>query len=171
MLQTVGMFVIEVSACSLTPASFPYRMTKLSQSYVHFRTLRLKCLTLRPCRSVPVPFFAERRLTYWTGRFWAASVTTVIQHCCVGPCRCSFCSRNRHFVKNTINKRPYSGADKSLARPGRGEKNVSVRMAWISFGALPLQKKKPLDDSSRLHVVEISRVPDMLPGLFPSWSG
>jgi hypothetical protein len=30
----------------------------------------------------------------------------------------------------------YSGADKSLARPGRKEVNVSVRMARISFGAL-----------------------------------
>jgi len=29
------------------------------------------------------------------------------------------------------------GADKSLARSGRKEANVSVRMAWISFGALP----------------------------------
>jgi len=35
--------------------------------------------------------------------------------------------------------------------------NVSVRMAWISFGALPCREKK-LDESSRLHVVEIARV-------------
>jgi len=35
---------------------------------------------------------------------------------------------------------------------------------------LALQEKK-LDVSSRLDVVEIARVPDMLPGLFPSWSG
>ena len=28
-----------------------------------------------------------------------------------------------------------------------------------------------LDDSSRLDVVEITRVPHMLPSLFPSWSG
>jgi len=33
------------------------------------------------------------------------------------------------------------GADKSLARPGRKEANVSVRMAWISFGALPCRKQ------------------------------
>ena len=39
--------------------------------------------------------------------------------------------------------------------------NVSIRMAWISFGALPCRKKK-LDDSSRLSVVEITRVPDLL---------
>jgi len=31
----------------------------------------------------------------------------------------------------------YRGADKSLARPGRKEAKVSVRMACISFGALP----------------------------------
>jgi len=31
-------------------------------------------------------------------------------------------------------------------------------------------KKKKLGDNSRLDV-EISRVPDMLPSLFPSWSG
>jgi hypothetical protein len=33
-----------------------------------------------------------------------------------------------------------------------------------------LQEKK-LDDSSRLDVVEIARIPDMLPSLFPSCSG
>ena len=33
------------------------------------------------------------------------------------------------------------GADKSLARPGRKQANVSVRMAWISFGALPSRKR------------------------------
>jgi len=30
----------------------------------------------------------------------------------------------------------YRGADKSLTRPGRKQDNVSVRMAWISFGTL-----------------------------------
>ena len=64
----------------------------------------------------------------------------------------------------------YRGADKSLGRPGRKQANVSVRMAWISFGALPCRKKK-LDDSSRLDVVEITRVPDMLPSLFPFLPG
>jgi len=33
------------------------------------------------------------------------------------------------------------GADKSLARPGRKQANVSARMAWISSGALPCRKK------------------------------
>jgi hypothetical protein len=36
---------------------------------------------------------------------------------------------------------------------------------------LALQEKKKLDDSSRLHVVQIARDPDMLPSMFPSWSG
>ena len=36
----------------------------------------------------------------------------------------------------------YRGADKSLARPGRKQANISVRIAWISFGALPCRKKK-----------------------------
>jgi hypothetical protein len=36
--------------------------------------------------------------------------------------------------------------------------------------SLALQEKK-LDDSLRLDVVEIARVPDMLPSLFLSWSG
>jgi len=35
----------------------------------------------------------------------------------------------------------YRGADKSLARPGRKQASVSVRMPWISFGALPCRKK------------------------------
>jgi hypothetical protein len=33
-------------------------------------------------------------------------------------------------------------ADKSLARPRRKQANVSVRMTWISFGALPCRKKQ-----------------------------
>jgi len=62
-------------------------------------------------------------------------------------------------------------ANKFLARPGRNQANASVKMAGISFGALPCRGGGPLDDSSRLDVVEIARVPDMLPSLFPSWSG
>jgi len=73
-------------------------------------------------------------------------------------------------AKNPNMKVSMQGAVKSLARPGRKQANVSVGMAWISFGALLCWKKK-LDDSSRLDVVEIARVPDMLPSLFPSRSG
>ena len=64
----------------------------------------------------------------------------------------------------------YRSAEKSLVRPGRKQANVSVRMAWISFCTFSCRKKE-LDDTSRLDVVEIARVPDVLPSLFPSWSG
>ena len=46
----------------------------------------------------------------------------------------------------------------TVAYDGACSPNVSIRMAWISFGALPCRKKK-LDDSSRLDVVEIAHVP------------
>jgi len=40
---------------------------------------------------------------------------------------------------------------------------------WREIPLAPcLAGKKKLDDSSRLDVVEIARVPDMLPSLFPS---
>ena len=39
------------------------------------------------------------------------------------------------------NRTDYRCADKTLARPGRKQANVSVRVAWISFGALPCRKK------------------------------
>jgi len=43
---------------------------------------------------------------------------------------------------------------------------------WREFPSAPcLLGGKKLDDSSRLDVVEITPVPDMLPSLFPSWSG
>ena len=64
----------------------------------------------------------------------------------------------------------YAGADKSLDRTGRKQANVSVRMVWISFGALPCRRKK-LDNISHLDAAEIARVPDMRPSLFPSSSG
>ena len=60
-----------------------------------------------------------------------------------------------------IDKNTYWGADKSLARLGRKQTNVSVKMVWISLGALSWGGGE-LDDSSRLDVVEITRVPDML---------
>jgi len=42
---------------------------------------------------------------------------------------------------------------------------------WREFSSAPCLAGKKLYDSSRLDVVEIARVPDMLPSLFPSWSG
>ena len=43
----------------------------------------------------------------------------------------------------------YRGADKSLSRPGRKQANVSVRKAWISFGALLCKKKTSWQFASR----------------------
>ena len=45
-------------------------------------------------------------------------------------------SLTRHFLVNSY----YRGADKTLAQPGRKQANVCLRMAWISFGALPCRK-------------------------------
>jgi len=87
----------------------------------------------------------------------------VAQH--LNRCTTAALKIDRKIVKFT-----YKGAAKSLVRPGRKQANVSVRMLWISFGALPCREKR-LDDSSRLDVVEISRVPDMVQSLFRSWSG
>ena len=43
---------------------------------------------------------------------------------------------------------------------------------WREFPSVPcLEGGKEIVKSSRLDVVEIARVPDMLPSLFPSWSG
>ena len=43
---------------------------------------------------------------------------------------------------------------------------------WREFPSmLCLARKEKLYDSSRLDVVEIAGVPDVLPSLFPSWSG
>jgi len=43
---------------------------------------------------------------------------------------------------------------------------------WREFPSAPcVAGKKKFDDRSRLDVVEIARVPDVLLSLFPSWSG
>jgi len=52
--------------------------------------------------------------------------------------------------------KPFRGADKSLARPGRKQANVSVRMAWISFGTLPCKKKNLM--TARVSMLLKSRV-------------
>jgi hypothetical protein len=42
---------------------------------------------------------------------------------------------------------------------------------WGEFPLASCLAGKNLDDSSHLDVIEIARTPDMLPSLFPSWSG
>jgi len=45
-------------------------------------------------------------------------------------------------------------------------------LEWREFPSAPcLAGKKKLDDSLRIDVVEIERVPDMLPNLFPYSTG
>ena len=61
----------------------------------------------------------------------------IFLHACYMSCP-SYSSRFNYH--NNI----YGGADKSLSRPGRKQANVSVRMAWISFGALPCRKRNLL---------------------------
>ena len=56
---------------------------------------------------------------------------------------------------NTQVKNKYRGADKSLARPGRKQAQVSVRMAWISFGALPCRKRNVM--TARVSILLKSR--------------
>jgi len=41
---------------------------------------------------------------------------------------------------------------------------------WREFPSAPCLAGG-LDDSTRLDVVEIARIPDMIPSLLPSWSG
>jgi len=56
--------------------------------------------------------------------------------------------------------------------PDQEGNKLTFLSEWREFPSAPCLagKKRKLDDSSRLDVVEIARVPDMLPSLFPSWS-
>jgi len=45
------------------------------------------------------------------------------------------------WTTSTHRTATYKGADKSLARPGRKQDNVSVRITWISFSALSCRKR------------------------------
>ena len=51
----------------------------------------------------------------------------------------------------------FRSANKSLARTGRKQAHVSVRMAWISFGALPCRKNNLM--TARVSVLLKSRAP------------
>ena len=42
---------------------------------------------------------------------------------------------------------------------------------WREFPSVSCLAGKKLDDSSCVDVVETAHIPDMLPSLFPSWSG
>jgi len=64
----------------------------------------------------------------------------------------------------------YRDTDKSLALPEMKKKLMFVS-EWRKFPSTPcLAGKEKLDESSRLDVVEVARVPDMLPSWFTSLS-
>jgi hypothetical protein len=72
----------------------------------------------------------------------------------------------RSILQSTLQR----GADKSLADQ-EGNK-IMFLSEWREFPSAPcLVGVGELDDSSRLDVVDIARVPNMLPSLLPSWSG
>jgi len=64
----------------------------------------------------------------------------------------------------------YRGADKSLARPGRKQANVSVRMAWISFGALPCRSKNLMTPRVSMLLKSHASL-TRFRACFPFWSG
>ena len=69
---------------------------------------------------------------------------------------CFGSSRTRRNTGGKITSWNWPTQFLTVAYDGAFSPNVSARMAWISFGALPCTKK--LDDSWRLDVVEIAHV-------------
>jgi len=55
--------------------------------------------------------------------------------------------------------------------PEQEGKKLMFLSEWREFPSAPCLAGKKKLDISRLDVVEIARVPEMLPSLFPSWSG
>ena len=86
------------------------------------RLVASSCLSVRP---------STRNKSVATGRIFTKF------YICVFFEKKRNCRENSNFTKIW----QYRGADKSLARPGRTQANISVRMAWILFGALPCRKK------------------------------
>jgi len=96
----------------------------------------LHSLQSQPCRTLLVRwlsplYFNPQTVTPGWGIQWP------IQSCSV--CKCP---NVRIRVLTLVQWSFYRGADKSLARPGKKLANVSVRMAWISFGSLSCRGKK-----------------------------
>ena len=62
----------------------------------------------------------------------------------------------------------YRSADKSLARPGRKQANVSVIMALISLGALPCRKRSLMTARVSMLLKSSSYLPRFRACFFPS---
>ena len=79
--------------------------------------------------------------------------------------------QGRNWVEILCCAQSSRGADKSLASPGMKQANVSVRMAWISFSALPCREKKNLM-TTRVSMLLKSRASlTCFRALFLFWSG
>jgi len=74
---------------------------------------------------------------------FASNMTRIIESVwCLKSCFCAQPTQIRNEMPD-FRLLPWStrGTYKSLARPSRKQANVSVRMAWFSFGALPCRKR------------------------------
>jgi len=107
-----------------------------------------------------------------TAQHWATAVRTVAQHSTEPPRSPKKRNKWKIFVEKRERKcrlwRPWCkyriislggskrDADKSLARPRGKQVNVSVGMAWISFGALPFRKTNLM--TARVSMLLKSRV-------------
>ena len=74
---------------------------------------------------------------------FASNITKIIESVwCLKSCFCAQPTQIRDEMPDfRLLPRSTRGADKPLARPGRQQANVSVRMAWFPFGALPCRKR------------------------------
>jgi len=64
----------------------------------------------------------------------------------------------------------YRGADKSLAQPGRKQANASVRMAWISLGALPCKKRNLMTACISILLKTCTSLTYFRACFFPGWA-
>ena len=99
-------------------------------------------------------------LSYWFSRNPAVfqdQLVNLINN--LRSCHCLGSSRTRRITGGKITTFKLGHQFLTVAYDGACSPNFSVRMVWSSFGTLPCKKKKKnLNDSSRLHVVEIARV-------------
>ena len=136
------------------------------------RNIQIRKVSVRsapPCITVPSSPTYRRGLTKWSDSLYTTSPLYFKYTYIKKRSRITVYTQPYITCKNSYIFRLYRGADKSLARPGN---KLMFLSEWREFPSAPcLAGKKKLNESSRLDVVEIARVPDMLPSLFPSWSG
>jgi len=102
---------------------------KLRQRSWEIMRLRMVCLSRKHGMN-----FVLRKWEIWYSNYAILMVAINGFHKCSASTNTWPCNEFSALSK-------YRGADNSLAWPGRKQTNVSVRMAWIYFGALPCRKK------------------------------